>query len=53
VVTHDVGDAEALDAPVILLEEGRVVSRTPFRALRAQPPTGFARDFLQGRVKLT
>jgi molybdate transport system ATP-binding protein len=53
VVTHDVGDAEALDAPVILLEEGRVVSRTPFQVLRAQPPTGFARDFLQGRVKLT
>ena len=53
VVTHDVGDAEALDAPVVLLEQGRVVASAPFQALRAEPPTGFARDFLQGRVKLT
>jgi len=53
VVTHDVGDAEALDAPVVLLEQGRVVASTPFQVLRAEPPTGFARDFLQGRVKLT
>lgn len=53
VVTHDVGDAEALDAPVVLIEEGRVVARAPFQGFRAQPPTGFARDFLQGRVKST
>jgi molybdate transport system ATP-binding protein len=53
VVTHDVGDAEALDAPVVLIEEGRVAARAPFQTLRAEPPTGFARDFLQGRVKLT
>lgn len=50
VVTHDVGDAQALDAPVVLIEEGRVVARSPFQGFRAQPPTGFARDFLQGNA---
>jgi len=53
VVTHDLGDAEALDAPVVLLEQGRVVASTPFETLRAKPPTGFARDFVQERVKPT
>jgi hypothetical protein len=38
---------------VVLIEEGRVAARAPFQTLRAEPPTGFARDFLQGRVKLT
>ena len=53
VVTHDVGDAEALDAPVVLLEHGRVVASAPFKNLLAEPPTGFARDFVQNRVKPT
>lgn len=36
-VTHDVGDAEALADEVLVLDAGRVVQRGPLAALRAAP----------------
>jgi len=43
VVTHDLQDMEALDAPVVLIESGRVRSVGGFDRFRASPPGDFAR----------
>ncbi len=45
IVTHDVRDVLALDAPVGVLEEGRIVQRGSLEALRSAPATEFVAEF--------
>ncbi len=46
VVTHDVRDVAALDAPVCVLDGGRVIQRGPLAALRAAPANAFVAEFV-------
>lgn len=45
VVTHDVRDAEALGADVVVLENGEVTQRGSIADLRARPATEFVGEF--------
>lgn len=45
VVTHDVRDVAAFGADVCVIEEGRVVQRGDFEALRSSPATAFVAEF--------
>ena len=44
VVTHDVHDIVALNAEVLVIEEGRIVQRGPANALAARPATEFVAE---------
>lgn len=46
VVTHDARDVAALDAPVCVLEGGRIVQRGSLDALRRDPATDFVAEFV-------
>ena len=46
VVTHDVRDVAALDAPVVVLDSGRVVQSGTLDALRAAPVNDFVAEFV-------
>ncbi len=46
-VTHDAADAAALDARVLVLEQGRIVQRGSLADLRAAPATRFVARFAQ------
>ena len=45
IVTHDARDVVALDADVVVLEEGRVVQRGDVASLRETPVTDFVAEF--------
>lgn len=45
VVTHDPDDAAALEAPVAILEAGRITQQGTMLELAKTPATGFVRDF--------
>ena len=47
VVTHDVRDAEALDADIVVLEGGKVTQRGSAQELRSEPETEFIAEFFQ------
>lgn len=46
VVTHDLRDVQALQAPICVLERGRVVQRGDLAALRAQPASPFVAELV-------
>jgi molybdate transport system ATP-binding protein len=46
VITHDRDDVRAFDAPVVVVEHGRVVQRAEPAALEASPATSFAARLL-------
>lgn len=48
VSTHDVRDAEALDAHIVVMEDGRVVQTGSLAEVRAHPRTPFAAAFATG-----
>jgi molybdate transport system ATP-binding protein len=45
IVTHDPADVEALGAPVVVLEGGRIVQRGTLADLRAHPATAYVTRF--------
>lgn len=45
IVTHDLADALEFDAPVVVLESGKVVQRGRLDELRAHPATEFVAEF--------
>lgn len=47
VVTHDVRDAEALGADIVVLEGGRITQHGSTQELRNEPATEFIEDFFQ------
>lgn len=47
VVTHDVRDAEALEATVVVVEKGRVVQRGSVDELRSGPGSEFVAEFVE------
>lgn len=46
VVTHDLRDVQALEAPICVLERGRVIQRGSLEALRAQPASPFVAELV-------
>ncbi len=51
VVTHDPDDVAAFDAPIVVLEAGRVVQRGPRAELELRPATPFVRAFFAPRAR--
>jgi ABC-type sulfate/molybdate transport systems ATPase subunit len=47
VVTHDLRDAQALGADIVVLEDGKITQRGSIPELRSQPATAFIEDFFR------
>ncbi len=45
VVTHDLRDAEALGADIVVVEDGKVTQRGSMQELRSEPATAFIEEF--------